>query len=427
MQGEKIVIVGLNHGTAPVEVRESIAFDRSDLEEALKRLHALPSVREGVILSTCNRVEVVAAAGNDQSAIEEIRAFLAEQEPAGDGAGLDRHLYTYSDAAAVRHLFRVAASLDSMVLGEPQILGQLKDYYVAAQEAGTVGAVLHRLFHRSFSVAKRVRTETGIGSGAVSVSSVAVELAKRIFDRLEDKTVLLIGAGKMGELVVGHLQRSGVGSLMVTNRTFERAVELAAHFRGSPIRFEDYPRYLKLADVVIAATGSPEILLRSETVGEVLKERKHRAVFFIDLGVPRNFDPRINEIDNVYLYNIDDLKGVAEENLKERSSEAEKADGIVDEEVTGFLRWFTSLEQVPTIVALRRKMEEIRKRELEKSLGASLKGLSEKERQALEDMTTAIINKILHAPITRLKKVPEEPDDAVYIEALRKLFDLEEK
>jgi glutamyl-tRNA reductase len=328
---------------------------------------------------------------------------------------------------AVRHLFRVAASLDSMVVGEPQILGQIKEYYLAAQGAGTVGTILHRLFHRSFSVAKRVRTETGIASRAVSVSSVAVDLAKRIFDRLEDKTVMLIGAGKMGDLVARHLQHSGVSSLMVTNRTFERAVQLAAEFRGNPIRFEDYPRYLKLADLVVGCTGSPEVLLRPETVAEVLKERKQKAMFFIDIGDRRNFDPRINEIDNVYLYNIDDLEAVAKENLKGRASEVKKAEEIVDEEVTLFLRWLASLEQVPTIVALRQKLEEIRRGEMEKSLSTSLKGLSEKERKALEDMTSAMISKILHAPITRLKQQPEDRDEALYIDALKKLFDLEEK
>ena len=424
---KEILIVGLNHRTAPVEVRERVAFDSSSLGEALKRLQSLPAVKEGVILSTCNRVEVVAASSDVETACREIKDFLTEQESVGSTGGLEDHLYNYSGDTAVRHLFRVAASLDSMVVGEPQILGQLKDYYLAAQEAGTVGTILHRLFHRSFSVAKRVRTETGIASRAVSVSSVAIELAKRIFDRLEDKTVMLIGAGKMGDLVARHLQRSGVSSLMVTNRTFERAVELAAQFRGNPIRFEDYPRYLKLADLVIGCTGSPEVLLQPESVAEVLRERKQKAMFFIDIGDRRNFDPRINGMDNVYLYNIDDLEAVAKENLKGRTGELKKAEEIVDEEVAGFLRWLASLEQVPTIVALRQKLEEIRRGELEKSLSASLKGLSEKERQALEDMTSAMISKILHVPITRLKKQPEEEDEALYIEALKKLFGLEEK
>lgn len=428
MADEKIVVLGLNHDTAPVEVREKVAFDRSALDDSLRRLHSLSAVREGVILSTCNRVEVIAATPDEQSAFQEIKLFLAKQEPNTNHGGLENHLYTYAGGEAVRHLFRVAASLDSMVVGEPQILGQLKDYYIAAHEAGTVGTILHRLFHRSFTVAKRVRSETGIGSGAVSVSSVAVDLAKRIFDRLNDKSVMLIGAGKMGALVVRHLQTHGVSSLMVTNRTFERAVELAAEFHGSPIRYEDFPRYLKLADVVIASTSSSQVLLRRETVSEVLKERRQRAMFLIDLGVPRNFDGRINEIDNVYLYNIDDMKGVAAENLKERSSEAEKAEEIVNEEVTGFLRWLDSLDQVPVIAALRQRLEEIRQMELGKSLSTSLKGLSEKERDALEHMTTAMINKILHTPIIRLKQQRSaEEDEAMYIEALKKLFDLEDK
>ncbi|MFQ5682799.1 MAG: glutamyl-tRNA reductase [Candidatus Binatia bacterium] len=427
MPGEKIIIVGLNHNTAPVHVREALAFDRPLLEPSLQRLHSLPSIKEGVILSTCNRVEVVVAARDDPRAFQEIKDFLRERDSGRMHDGLDQLLYAYSGDAAIRHLFRVASSLDSMVVGEPQILGQIKDYYVAAHKAGTVGTILHRLFHRSFSVAKKVRSDTAIGGGAVSVSSVAVELAKRIFDTLEDKTVMLIGAGKMGDLAVLHLKRNGVGSLMVTNRTFERAVELAAQYQGSPIRFEDFPRYLKIADVVVASAGSPQFLLRAETVTEVLRERKHRAMFFIDLGVPRNLDPKINEIDNVYLYNIDDLKEVAEENLQERSTEAIKAEQIVDEEVQEFLRWLESLEQVPTIVALRQRLEEIRQKELEKSLSTSLKGLSEKEREALKDMTSAMINKILHAPISHLKRNAEDEEDAVYVAALKQLFELEDE
>ena len=422
-----IVIIGLNHRTAPVEVRERVAFDNSFLGETLRRLRALPSVEEGAILSTCNRVEVVAAASDREAAFQEVKRFLLEQESGAQAGGLDDHLYAYGGDQAVRHLFRVAASLDSMVVGEPQILGQLKNTYLMAQEAGTVGTILHRLFHRSFSVAKRVRTETGIASRAVSVSSVAVELAKRIFDRLEDKTVMLIGAGKMGNLVARHLQRSGVSSLMVTNRTFDRAVEVAAEFHASPIRFEEFPRYLKLADLVVGCAGSPEVLLKPENVEETLRQRKQKAMFFIDLGDRRNFDPRINGIDNVYLYDIDDLQAVAQENLQERAGEVRRAEEIVDEEVAGFLRWLDSLDQVPTIVALRQRLEEIRQAEIEKSLRTSLKGLSEKERQAIEDMTSAMISKILHAPISRLKRPLEEREETLYVAALKKLFGLEEK
>jgi glutamyl-tRNA reductase len=425
--GKDIVIVGMSHRSAPIDVRESVAFEAAYVREALGRLRAYPSIQESAILSTCNRVEVVAASSNSGSAAEEIKSFLAQRRDRKDRDGLEDHVYVHRGAEAVRHLFRVAASLDSMVVGEPQILGQLKEHYNAARAAGTVGTILHRLFHRSFSVAKRVRNETAIANRAVSVSSVAVELAKRIFDRLDDKTVMLIGAGKMGDLMARHLQRSGVHSLMVTNRTFERAVELAGRIHGSPILFEDFPRYLTLADLIIGCTGSPEILLDASTVDKVLRERKQKAMFLIDIGDRRNFDPAINDLDNVYLYNIDDLKGVAEENLQERSNEAEKAEGIVQEEAHNFIRWIDSLEQVPTITALRQRLEEIRQRELERSLGGNLKDLTDKQKAALEDMTTAMMNKVLHAPMARLKLDFRDDDEekTLYIAALKKLFDLE--
>ena len=426
---KEIVIVGLNHRSAPIEVRESVAFESAYLHDALARLRRYPSINEGVILSTCNRVEVVAAASDSAAAYNEIGRFLGEQKVHRHGLALTEHTYQYSGAEAVRHLFRVAASLDSMVVGEPQILGQLKQHYDAAQQAGAVGTILHRLFHRSFSVAKRVRSETGIGSGAVSVSSVAVDLAKRIFDRFDDKTVMLIGAGKMGDLMARHLQHHGVRSLMVTNRTFERAVELAERIHGNPIRFEDFPQYLKMADLVIGCTGAPEVLIDAAQVDRVLRERLHKAMFFIDIGDRRNFDDKINDLDNVYLYNIDDLKNVAEENLQGRTNEAAKAEDIVGEEVLSFVRWVASLEQVPTILALRQRFDEIRRGEIDKSLGGVLKNLSPEQRAAVEDMTTAMINKFLHTPITQLKRRGEDDDDeaALYIAALKKLFDLEGK
>jgi glutamyl-tRNA reductase len=426
---KEIVIVGLNHRSAPIEVRESVAFEHSYVRDGLTRLRAYPTILEGVILSTCNRVEVVAAASDGRSAFSDISGFLDEQKAHRHAGPLDDHVYAYQGAEAVRHLFRVAASLDSMVVGEPQILGQLKQYYDAAQQAGTVGAILHRLFHRSFSVAKRVRSETGIGSGAVSVSSIAVDLAKRIFDRFDDKTVMLIGAGKMGDLMARHLQSHGVHSLMVTNRTFDRAVALAEKIQGSPIRFEDFSRYLKLADLVIGCAGATEVLIDAAMVERVLRERKQKAMFFLDIGDRRNFDPRINGLDNVYLYNIDDLKSVAEDNLLERSNEAEKAEGIVREEVASFVRWMDSLEQVPTITALRHRFEEIRRREIEKSLGGGLKDLSAQQRAALDELTTAMINKLLHGPISQLKKnSSDDGDDAtLYVAALKRLFDLEGK
>ena len=426
---KEIVIVGLNHLSAPIDVRESVAFEDGYARQVLGRLSRYPSVQESVVLSTCNRVEVVAAVSDAPAACDQIRVFLDEQR-AGRGAdNLAKHLYTHQGAEAVRHLFRVAASLDSMVVGEPQILGQLKQFYNAAREAGTVGTLLHRLFHRAFFVAKRVRTETAIASRAVSVSSVAVDLAKRIFDSFDDKTVMLIGAGKMGDLMARQLQRSGITSLMVTNRTFERAVSLAERMHGSPILFEDFPRYLKMADLVIGCTGTTEILIDAAAVEKVLRERKQQAMFFIDIGDRRNFDAAINDIDNAYLYNIDDLKEVAEENLQERSSEAEKAEEIVLQEVARFGSWINSLERAPTIAALRASFDDIRRRELTRSLSGSLKNLSAEQRQALDDMTAAMINKMLHLPISHLKKDRAEDDDeeSLYLAALTKLFGLEGK
>jgi glutamyl-tRNA reductase len=424
-----IVIVGLNHRSAPIEVRESVAFESTYIRSALARLREYQTIDEGVILSTCNRVEVVAAAGDCQTASNDISAFLNDQRAHRSAQSLDSHVYVYRGHDAVRHLFRVAASLDSMVVGEPQILGQLKQYYDAAHQAGTVGAILHRLFHRSFSVAKRVRSETGVGSGAVSVSSIAVDLAKRIFDRFDDKTVILIGAGKMGDLIARYLQRDGVHSMMVTNRTFERAVELAEKIQGSPIRFEDFPRYLRMADLVIGCAGAPEVVIDADTVERVLRERKQKAMFFIDIGDRRNFDPKINDLDNVYLYNIDDLRSVAEDNLQGRANEAQKAEEIVQEEVQSFVRWMGSLDQVPMITALRQHFEEIRRREIERSLGGGLKDLSAQQRAAVDDLTTAMINKLLHGPISQLKKnsADDGDDPTLYLAALKRLFDLEGK
>ncbi len=420
--GRQIVVVGLNHRTAPVEVREQIAFPARRLNGSLHDLVALPSVDEGVILSTCNRVEVVAVARD--TGFPEIGSFLRNQ-PGVRRNPAEGQLYHHARKSAVRHVFRVASSLDSMVVGEPQILGQLKEYYAVAQQAGTVGSILHRLFHRSFSVAKRVRQGTGIANRPVSVSSVAVDLARRIFDRLEEKTVMVIGSGAMGESLARHLVENGVRGLMITNRTFEKAVELADRFEASPIRFEDHVRYLKLADVVIGSVESEEVLLTRETAANVLRERKQGNMFLIDLGVPRNFDPRINDLDNVYLYHIDDLGEVARENLRGRESEADKGERIVAREVETFYQWFDSLDQVPTIIALKRKFEAIRQRELRKSLDSSLKDISGRERKAIEDLTAAMINKILHAPLTRLKERPDE--DAAYHDTVRALFDLDRK
>jgi glutamyl-tRNA reductase len=418
-----VLIVGLSHRTAPLDVREAVAFADEQIDDVNRQLRALDGVEEAVVVCTCNRVEVVSSARQVPQVALAIGDFLRRSQ-AEPGADLAPHLYHYYGREAVRHLFRVASSLDSMVVGEPQILGQLKQFYARAASAGTTGTVLHRWFHKAFSVAKRVRTETGIAGRAVSVSSAAVELATDIFDHLAGKTAMLIGTGKMGELAARHLMANGVGNLIATNRTFERAVEVARQFHATPVPFDQFPKYLPMADIVIGSAAAGTYVLGEAQVQEALRERKGRPMFCIDLSVPRSLDPAINDLDNVYLYDIDDLSKVAEDNLGERAREAEKAESIVVEEVDSFCRWLGHLEVVPTIVALREKIETIRRGELQKTLN-QMKDLGPRERALLEAMTTAIVNKILHAPISRLKQ-RDQRIETYYVDAARRLFDLED-
>jgi glutamyl-tRNA reductase len=425
MMEREILALGVTHRSAPIEVRERLAFVDDHMEDALRRLLLLPRIEEGAIISTCNRVEVLATSSDGDAAVEDLVEFLASNERIRREE-LTNHISVFRGREAVRHVFRMASSLDSMVVGEPQILGQLKDSYTAASMAGTAGTILHRCFHKSFNVAKRVRTETGIASRAVSVSSAAVELTGKIFDHLDDKNALLIGAGNMGELAARHLLARGIHSIIVTNRTFERARELATQLRGTPVPFEELEEYLPIADVVIGSTAAEEYVLRAGDVRAALQRRKYRPMFLVDMSVPRNFEPAINEIEGVYLYDVDDLSAVAEINRDERGREALKAEAIVDEEVDSFCRWMSGLDAVPTIVALREKAEAVRRAELAKTLSAALRHLNENERAALEAMTSAIVNKILHAPITQLKH--QGGREAVYfVAALRQLFEIEER
>jgi glutamyl-tRNA reductase len=420
----ELVVVGLNHNTAPIHLRECLAFPENKLEDALRKVHIVPSVRENMIVSTCNRVEVYAATRQTEEAILDLKHFLSQYH----GLPLkefEKSLYSLMGEEAVKHIFRVASSLDSMVVGEPQILGQIKSAYEMAVESKTSGIILHRLLHRAFHVAKRVRTETKIGDSAVSVSSVAVELAQKIFEALEKKTVLLIGAGEMCELAARHLVSGGVEKVWVTNRTYERAVALAQEFKGEAIPFDEMNHGLKKVDIVISATDSPQYLIRHDQMAKVIKERKQKPIFFIDIADPRDIEPSVGDIENVYLYNIDDLKKVADENIKDRGKEAQKAEAIVRDEVIKFVNWYHSLEVTPTIVALRNKFEEIRKRELEKTLSLH-PNLSEKEKKSLEALTSAIINKILHTPSALLKQTNEEAMADLYLDALRTLFQLPE-
>jgi glutamyl-tRNA reductase len=420
----ELVVVGLNHNTAPIQLRECLAFPENKMENALRKVHAVPSVKENMIVSTCNRVEVYAATRQTDKAILDLKLFLSQYH----GLPLrefEKNLYAFVGEEAVKHIFRVASSLDSMVVGEPQILGQIKSAYEMAVESRTSGVILHRLLHRAFHVAKRVRSETMIGDSAVSVSSVAVELAQKIFETLEKKTVLLIGAGEMCELAARHLVSGGVEKVWVTNRTYERAVSLAQEFNGEAILFDNMYQGLRRVDIVISATDSPQYLIRHDQMAKMIKERKQNPIFFIDIADPRNIEPSVGDIENIYLYNIDDLKKVADENIKDRGKEAKKAEVIVQDEVTKFVSWYHSLEVTPTIVALRNKFEEIRKKELEKTL-ALHPNLSDKEKRSLEALTSAIINKILHTPSTLLKQSDEEAMADFYLDTLRALFQLPE-
>jgi len=414
-----IVLVGLNHRTAPVEVRERVAFANGRLEPALRGLVTFPGVLEAAIVSTCNRVEVIACGADLGAALP---SFLA-REHGLDEPALTGHLYTHADREAVRHLFRVAASLDSMVVGEPQILGQLKEQYALAASVGAAGRVLHRCFHKSFSVAKRVRAETGIAEKAVSVGSAAVELARGIFDRLEDKTAMLIGAGAMGELTARQLLAQGVGSVLVVNRTYERAMDVARELGGMPVPFERLARYLPLADLVIGTASSDEFLLTPALVDEAMRERRRRPMLFVDLAVPRGFDPGVNAIDDVYLFDIDDLEGVIADNKGARAREAVKAETIIDAEVDAFWRWFTSLDVVPTILALRDKVEGIRRREVARGLAACADA-DPRLPEVLERVTSAIVNKILHGPLTALRRHEAQAGEAFFVDAARRLFRL---
>lgn len=418
-----IIVVGLSHKTAPVEIRERVAFSPTAMEKPLRQVADLPGITEGLIVSTCNRVEIYAVSREAEAGVDRLRRFMADFH----GLTLDQldsHLYDFQGEEAIRHVFRVASSLDSMVIGEPQILGQIKTAYGYAGEFKTAGLILNRLLHKAFSVAKRVRTETEIASNAVSVSFAAVELARKIFDTLEDKTVLLIGAGEMCELAARHFMNNGVSRVHVTNRTFERAQKLAEEFGGKPILFDNFVDHLNQIDIILTSTGAPNFILGHKTIEEVIRRRKYRPMFFIDIAVPRDIDPRVNDIDNVYLYDVDDLQGVVQANLKERHKEAKKAEGIIDQEIGAFFKWLGSLDVVPTIVALRKKLEEIRRAELEKTFG-NLKDLGAKERKSIEALTAAIVNKVLHQPMTLLKKSQNEPSGDSYVEAVRVLFDLE--
>lgn len=419
----EIVLLGLNHKTAPIELRECVTFSPDQTAAALVSLKNEPVVSEALLFSTCNRVEVLLVTEQTTEAVETAKRLITHFNQI-DLSEFEKVLYLHTGDQAVRHIFRVAASLDSMVVGEPQILGQIKQAYRLATQQRTAGVVLNRLLHRTFFVAKRIRSETGIGGHAVSISYAAIELGRKIFGSLEGKKVLLIGAGEMAELAVAHLIRNRAGDILVANRTFERAVELGRRFRGSPIKFEELLNSLSDVDIVISSTGAPDFVVKREQLKGVLRKRRSRPLFFIDIAVPRDIDPQINRLSNTYVYDIDDLKGVIDENIEDRQREAVKGERIVDEAVVHFRKWYDSLDVVPTIKALRKKLEDIAAVEIKKTLLAD--GMSDEGRQAVERMTHALINKILHDPTDVLKRNGCQRGRSAYLDITRKLFKLDE-
>jgi len=419
----RLVLVGTSYQRAPVELRELLAYNADLRREALERLSVDGS--EAVVLSTCNRTEVYA--------VDE-RPALAEERIYGELSGLSGltqselapALYSVTDEAAAVHLFRVAAGLDSMVPGEAQILGQVREAYEAAREAGTTGSTLHRLFRQALRVGKRVRTETAIGENPASVSSAAAELAERVFEGLEGRKILLIGAGKTADLTAANLISRGVGEIVVANRSPERAEALGRRLGGRAVGLDALEEELGHADVVVASTGSQGLVLSGEQVARAMKERRGRPVFFIDIAVPRDLDPAINELEGCYLYDIDDLERVVAESVAGRREEAVRAEAIVSEEADSFRAWQLSLDVVPAIASLRARAESIRQEELDRVEGR-LASLSPSQRRAVEALTSQIVAKLLHQPTVRMKEAAAAADGVLYADAVRHLFGLEER
>ncbi|MFO0780248.1 MAG: glutamyl-tRNA reductase, partial [Nitrospira sp.] len=361
-----LIVVGLSHKTAPVEIRERLAVPESRLGEALTRLCSYPGVKEGILLSTCNRVEVYSVVDDVDTGYGRIQEFLADTHLSLSSEQLTPHLYWHTGDRAIAHLFRVASSLDSMIIGESQILGQLKDAFEVALAHKATGVIMNKVVKKAISVAKRVRTETKIAEMAVSISYAAVELAKKIFSNLHEKTVLLVGAGEMAKLAAKHLIAHGVGHVRITTRTSQHAVDLAEKFGGTAVPFDQFKDDMASADIVLVSTGAAHYLVGAEDVHRAVQERMNRPMFLIDISVPRNIDPAVRHVDNAFLFDIDDLKQRVEQNRAERVQEAEKAERMVIEEVTTILDWMKSLEVTPTIVALRNRVEDIKRAEVEK-------------------------------------------------------------
>lgn len=419
----KLWITGINHKSAPVSVRERLAFPDREIPGALQSLRARPGLLEGLILSTCNRVEVAVTTDDDVDPRESVETFLSDAQQL-DREWLRPYVYQFEGSEAIRHLFRVAASLDSMVVGEPQILGQLKSAYSLAKSQGAVSGFLETVLTRAFSVAKRVRTETAIGASAVSVSYAAVELAREIFGSLSQTAVLLIGAGKMSEIAARHLIRSGASRILVANRTRERAEQVAALVQGSVVEYSELARVIPSADIVLTSSGAPSYVLTKEQMRQIIGVRRNRPIFLIDIAVPRNIEPSVNDLDNVFLYDIDDLQRVVDQNLRQRMDQAVEADRIVQEEVERLESYLRTRQMAPVIVSLQEQLEQIRRAECER-VRSKLGELTPRQEEAIDALTRGIVNKIAHGPIAALRQSAHAEEGASVANAIRKAFRLD--
>ncbi len=417
-----IFLIGANHKTAPVELREKLSFTQEETIGALEYLKNAPQIKEGLVFSTCNRMEIlyIPEAGDQ---VEEMIQFISDHKKI-EIPEFRSALYIHKGDEAIRHMFQVSSSLDSMMVGEPQILGQIKKAYKTAVAEGASGVLLNRLMHKSFSIAKRVRKETGIGDNAVSISYAAIELANKIFGDLSSKSVMLLGAGEMAELAVEHLISHNVNKIVVANRTFKNALALAQKFNGQAVQFEEREFVLKDVDIIISSTGATEYVLTQDQVKRAMKKRQHQTLFFIDIAVPRDIDPKITRVSNAYVYDIDDLKGIVETNIHQRGQETIKAERFVEEAVLSFRKWMDSLSIVPTIKAINDKMTAIVELEFNKTM-SSLGHLSQGDMEAVRRMTQAIATRTIHDPIQFLRNTGDHRDDFMYLNVTRQLFDLD--
>ncbi len=419
----KIIVVGLSYKTSSVEIREKFSFPERFLQSAMNNLLSRKEINECCIVSTCNRVEIYAVCENEEDGKAKVLSFLSEHggEPVNS---FKQHSYSLEGSEAVRHLFRVASGMESMVVGEPQILGQVKAHFKQALQGKKTGLILNRLFNRASFIAKKIRTETKIAAEAISISYLAVELAKRIFEDLSQRSVMLVGTGDMSELAAKHLISNGINDLYIASRDFNNAKQLSQQLNGKAIKMEEIFYHLKEVDIVITATGSSEYIIKADHIKESLKLRKNEPMFIIDIAVPRDIDPKVNDISGVYLYDIDDLRGVSEENLKSRKKSINDAEKLVLIAEKNFSVWLDSIKVFPTIIDLKNKFESIKDVELAKALN-KLENLSPEEKKAVEKLASSIIGKIIHNPIDKLKKESSSYEGAVYSEVLKKLFDID--